>query len=92
MVTMAASDEHLRRPDGQEQLADGFGGNGVSMRVAAGVRIPCAVARDEDGFWCARSQARQGAAAFGDGLAREAALDDQRAGRAALLSVTGPHS
>jgi hypothetical protein len=31
-------------------------------------------------------------AAFGDGLAREAALDDLRAGLAALLSVTGSHS
>jgi hypothetical protein len=71
MVTMAASNEHLRRPDGQEQLADGFGGNGTSMRVAAGVRILCAAEQDKDGFRCARSQARQGVAPFGDGLTRE---------------------
>jgi hypothetical protein len=92
MVTMAASDEHFRRPDGQEQFAGGFGGNGISMRVAADVRIPCAAGQDGDGFWCDRSQARQGADTFGDELTRKATLDGLRAGLAALLSVTGPHS
>jgi hypothetical protein len=89
MVTMAASDEHFRRPDGQGQFADGFGGNGISMQVAADVRIPYAVEQDEDGFWCNHSQVVAG---FGDGLTRKAALDDLRTGPAALLSVTGPHS
>jgi hypothetical protein len=45
-----------------------------------------------DGFWCAHALVRQGVAAFGDGLTREAALDDLRTGLAALFSVTGPHS
>ena len=58
---MVASDEHRRLPGGQEQFADGFGGNGTSMRMAAGGRVPCAVERDEDGWWYTRSQARQGA-------------------------------
>ena len=39
MVTMAASDEHIRRPAWQKQFADGFGGNGIRMQVAVGVRI-----------------------------------------------------
>jgi hypothetical protein len=45
MVTMAASDEHFRRPGGQEQFADGFGGNGIGMRVAADVRVSWAASR-----------------------------------------------
>jgi hypothetical protein len=88
---MAASDEHFRRPDGQGQFAGGFGG-GISMQVAVGVRIPYAVDQDEDEFWCARSQVRQGVAGFGDELTREAALDDLRADPAAILSAAGPHS
>jgi hypothetical protein len=62
------------------------------MRIAADVRIPCAAGQDADGFWCARSQACQGVAAFGDELTREPSLDSLRTGLAALLSVTGPHS
>jgi hypothetical protein len=92
MVTMAASDERFQRPARQEQFADGFGDNGNSMQVAAGVRIRYVVEQDEDGFWCAHAQVRPGVAAFGDGLTREAALDDLRTGLAALLSVAGPHS
>jgi hypothetical protein len=92
MVTMAASDEHFRRPGGQEQFADGFGGDGTSLQVAVAVRIPYAVQQDEAGFWCAHAQVRQGVASFGDGLTREAALDDLRTGLAALLSVVGPQS
>jgi hypothetical protein len=82
---MAASDEHLRRPDGRGRFAGGFGDDGISMQVAAGVRVPYAVEQDEDGVWCARSQVRQGVAGFGGGLTREAALDDLRGrpGRAA---------
>jgi hypothetical protein len=73
MVTMATSDEHLRRPDGQEQSVDGIGGNGTSLQVAADVRIPYAVEQDEGGFRRARSQVCQGVAGFGDGLTKEAA-------------------
>jgi hypothetical protein len=89
---MAAIDEHCRRPDGQEQFVDAFGDNGTSMQVAAGARIPYPVEQDEDGFCCAHAQVRQGVAAFGDGLIREAVPDDLQAGMAALLSVTGLHS
>ena len=78
-VTMAASDDHFRRPDGQEEFA-------------AGVRVPCAAEHDRDRVWCAPARVRPGVAGFGDGLTRRAALDDLRAGLAALLSVTGPHS
>jgi hypothetical protein len=92
MVTMTASDEHFRRPAWQTQFADGFGDNGISMQVAVGVRILYVVEQDEDGFWCAHAKVRQGVAAFGDGLTREAALDDLRTGLAGLLSVAGPHS
>jgi hypothetical protein len=92
MVTVAANDERSRRPAWQMQSADSFGDNGISMRVAVGVQIRYVVEQDEDGFWCAHAQVRQGVAAFGDGLTREAALDDLRSGLAALLSVAGPHS
>lgn len=91
-MTMAANDEHFQRPGGQEQSDDGFGDDGISMQVAAGVRILYVVEQDEDGFWCAHAHVRQGVAAFGDGLTREAALDDLRAGLVALLSAAGPHS
>jgi hypothetical protein len=92
MVTMAASDEHCRRSAWQEQVADGFDDDGISSQVAVGMRILCVVEQDEDGFWCAHAQVRPGVAAFGDGLTREAALHDLRAGLASLLSVVGPHS
>jgi hypothetical protein len=68
------------------------GGNGTSTRVAARMRVTRTVEQDEDGFWSARSQARQDAAAFAEGLTEEAALDNLRAGLATLLSVTGPRS
>jgi len=43
-------------------------------------------------FWCASAQIRPCVAAFGDGMTREAALDDLRAARDLLLSVIGPCS
>jgi predicted RNase H-like HicB family nuclease len=92
VVIMAASDEHFRRPAWREQLADGPDDNGISVQVDVGVRVPYVVEQDEDGFWCAHAQVRPGVAAFGDGLTREAALDDLRTGLTALLSVVGLHS
>jgi hypothetical protein len=92
MVTMAANDDHFRRPTWQKQFADGFGDNGISMQVAVGVRTLYVVEQDEDELWRAHAQVGQGVAAFGDGLTREAPLDDLPTGLAALLSVAGPHS
>jgi hypothetical protein len=85
---MAVSDEHLRRPARLGPFAGGL----ADDEAAGGGQASFVVERDEDGFWCAHVQLRSAVAAVGDGVTREAAIDDLRASLALLLDVIEPHS
>jgi hypothetical protein len=46
---LSSFSERFRRPCGLEQSADGFGGTGISMQVAADVRIRVPLSKTETG-------------------------------------------
>lgn len=92
-MIMAACVERFPRLDTElEQLASYRDDHDTSLETGSGVRVPCIVKQDEDGFWCASAQIRPGVAAFGDGTTREAALDDLWTAFDLLLNVVGPGS
>jgi predicted RNase H-like HicB family nuclease len=53
------------------------------------VHVPYVVQQDEDGAWCAAAQLRPGAGAVGQGLTREGAIADLRAGLELLIEEVG---
>jgi hypothetical protein len=92
-MSMTVSDECFPRPVTLlEQLAGYYDDHDASLEMGNGGQVPCVVERDEDGFWCASAQMRPGVAAFGEGAAREAVLDDLRTAFDFLLSLIGPCS
>jgi predicted RNase H-like HicB family nuclease len=53
------------------------------------VHVPYVVEQDEDGAWCASAVLRLGVGATGDGLTREDAVADLRAGLELLIEEVG---
>jgi ADP-ribose pyrophosphatase YjhB (NUDIX family)/predicted RNase H-like HicB family nuclease len=53
------------------------------------VHVPYVVTQDEDGAWCASAQLRPGVGAAGQGLTRQAAIADLKAGLGLLIEETG---
>jgi predicted RNase H-like HicB family nuclease len=61
----------------------------VTAASARIIHVPYIVGQDEDGTWCASAQLRPGVGAFGEGLTREAAIADLKAGLGLLIEETG---
>jgi hypothetical protein len=92
-MIMAVSDEYFPWPVTQfEQLASYYDDHDTCLEMGDGEQMPCALEHDEDRVWCASGQLRPGVAVLGDGLTREAALDDLQTAFDLLLSVIGPCS
>ena len=53
------------------------------------IHVPYVAEQDEDGAWCAAAQLGPGVGAVGDGLTREAAISDLRAGLELLIAEVG---
>jgi 8-oxo-dGTP pyrophosphatase MutT (NUDIX family)/predicted RNase H-like HicB family nuclease len=61
----------------------------VTAASARIIHVPYVVGQDEDGAWCASAQLRPGVGAVGEGLTREAAIADLKAGLGLLIEETG---
>lgn len=92
-MIMAVSDECFPRlVTPPEQLAGYHDDQDTSLEIGNGEQMSCAAEQDEDGVLRASVQLRPAVTALGDGLTREAALDNLRSASGLLISVVGPCS
>jgi ADP-ribose pyrophosphatase YjhB (NUDIX family) len=61
----------------------------MAATVARIAHVPYVVGQDEVGAWCASAQLRPGVGAAGEGLTRQAAIADLKAGLGLLIEETG---